>query len=843
MRTARRLAAGALFSAFLPCIAIAAEDNYQGLWWNEAESGWGLSIAHQGGAINATWLTYDAVGRASWLTVIANRLADGRYAGTVYESTAPAFAASFDPMTITRLPVGQATLAFSDGGSGMLSYSVRGVDGTKAITREIFGPLPTCTYAADPQLANAGNYTDLWWTAQGADPGWIVQLAHQGDVIVATWSTFAYTGEPQWLVTAASRVGPNAYAGTMYSTTGPAFGTVPFDPAKVNRTAAGTASFTFSNGNAATFSYTLGSVKRTKALSRELFSPPAGTRCRNEAGAVIAGRVFDTAGIAATVCADANGNGRCDGDEAQVLADASGAYTLQVDAAYTGSLVAETTAGHRMVSPGRDYSANITPYTTLVQLTGERDYGIAEMMVRNELGLPQRFAIRLDAPPAEGSLTRSIAGSVAAALKASAVGFADPNALARVVAAFPPALTELPQIRITTKDGVPIASKEVYVDATYVITNPAAANATVTLSGKIRGRGNFTWIQEKKPYKVQLANDAAYAALPDVLGMTKNRNWALLADYLDPAVMRNHLVFTLANSNLFSEGLKWSPALVRVEVWLNGRFDGLYALTEDVRVDPVRLNISKMGPNDLEGGYLVEVDFPLDCYNDGAVSLQHETPQDVHFCVKTPDETAATQTQLQWIKGYIDQAEHELYNFNSVDRLNLVSYADWYLVNEFIKNWDGPFASSDYMWKDCSSVAAPNERLLNMGPLWDFDISAGNTPAPSAAPEGCWIDKMREDLYLPNWYTRLSSNPQFVDLVVARWKDKQAALRRLTDASILSFQRRLGAAQARNSARWFPFSGIPFDRAVADLKGFLDQRHDWMNQAFDSPARFAQMCK
>ena len=841
MRTALRLAAGALFSAFLPCIAIAAEDNYQGLWWNEAESGWGLSIAHQGGAITATWLTYDALGRGSWLTLDANRLGDGTYAGTVYQSSGPVFEESFDAARIARLPVGQATLAFGDTGTGTLRYSVHGMEGAKAITREIFGPLPTCTYAADPQLVNAGNYTDLWWAAEGSERGWTVHFAHQGDVIVATWSTFGYSGEPLWLVSAATKVGANAYAGTLYRTTGPAFGTVPFDPAKVTRTAAGTASFTFSNGNAATFTYTMGNVKRTKAISRELFLPPAGTRCRDVTGDLITGRVFDTTGTAATVCADANRNGRCDGDEAQARADASGAYALRADAAYTGPLVAETIGGYRMASPGRDYSADITPYTTLVQLTGERDFGIAEMMVRNELGLPQRFAIRLDAPPADGSLAQSIAGHVVVALKASAVGLAEPDALTRVVAAFPPALTELPQIRITTKDGAPVVSKEIYVDATYEITNPAAAHATVTLAGKIRGRGNYTWEQVKKPYKVQLANDAAYAALGDVLGMAKNRNWALLADYLDPAVMRNQLVFTLGNSNLFSEGLKWSPALVRVELWLNGRFDGLYALTEDVRVDPVRLNISKMGANDLEGGYLVEVDVPLDCYNDGAVSLQHETPQDVHICVKTPDETAATQAQLRWIKGYIDQAEYDLYALNSVDRLNLVSYADWYLVNEFIKNWDGPFFSSDYMWKDCSSVAMPGDRLLNMGPLWDFDISAGNTHVLSASPEGCWIDRTREGL--PNWYTRLRENPQFVDLVVARWNDKQAALRRLTDASIATFQRRLQAAQRRNLERWMPFAGIPLDEAAGDLKRFLDHRHDWMNQAFDSAARFALMCK
>ncbi|HET9577868.1 MAG TPA: CotH kinase family protein, partial [Usitatibacter sp.] len=774
MRASRRFLAGAALAALMPCVTLAAE-NYQGLWWNAAESGWGLNIAHQRDAMTATWLTYDASGRGTWLTMLADRRGDGTYAGTVYETTRPYFGVQYEPVRVSRLPVGQATLAFGDASHGTLQFNVRGVEGSKAITREVFGPVPECTYSAQPEMVNASNYTDLWWAAGGTQRNWSINFAHQGDVVFATWSTYDYFGAPLWLAATATRIAGNVYGGALIRTTGPAFGAAAFDPALVTRAEAGSATFTFSNGNAATFAYTMDGVKRTLALSRELFAPPAGTRCRNEAAAAIEGRVFEGAGVAATVCADTNGNGLCDADEPKAATDAAGAYSL-VAAGYTGPLVAETSAGYRMVSPGRDYSANITPYTTLVALTGERDFAIAEMMVRNELGLPQRFRIRLDQPPAEGSLVQSVARHAAAALQAASTGLADAGAFARVIAAFPPALTDLPQLFITTKDGAPIESKEVYVDATFALVNPAAASTTVNLAGKIRGRGNFTWLQAKKPYKVQLANDAAYAALADVLGMTKNRNWALLADHVDLALMRNQLVFTLGNSSLFNEGLKWTPAMVRLEVWLNGRFDGLYSLTEDVRVDAARLNIGRIGANDLDGGYLVEVDVPLDCYNDGTLSLQHVTPQGVHVCIKTPDESAATLAQVKWIDEYVDAAEGDLYIYDTVDRLNLVSYVDWYLVNEYIRNWDGPFYSSDYMWKDKASAAVPADRLLNMGPLWDFDISAGNANEQDR-PQGCWIARMREQI--PNWYTKLAGNREFVDLVVARWKDKQAALGRL----------------------------------------------------------------
>lgn len=862
MRTLVQWLAATLVAALMP---LAHAANYQGLWWNASEPGWGMSIAHQGDAMMVTWFVYDDFRQGTWFVATANRSGPQAYSGTVYqvyEMTGPYFASlPFDAARVMRTPAGEATLAFTDDANGWVQYSVSGRHVTKSITREVFGPVPACASAAQSELANARNYTDLWWVAGGAESGWGISLAHQGDAIFATWFTYDAFGAPRWLVVVAPRIAGNVYSGTLLRTTGPAFSAPAFDGSTVTRVPAGTATFTFSNGNAATLTATVDGVRMTKALSRELFAGSAGTRCATATGSEIKGQVFAARGLAASVCADLNANGLCDPAEPRASTSPDGSYTLTVDATYLGPIIAETAAGYRMVSPGRDYSTNITPYTTLVQLTRERDLAIAEMMVRNELGLPQKFAIRLEAPAAEGSLAQSVAGSIATALATASPGLADRDALARVIAAFPQALTDLPQVRITTKDGAPVDSKEVYVDAAFALTIPAAASPNVNLTGKIRGRGNTTWLQPKKPYKVQLAKDAAYGGLADVLGMPKSRNWALLADYLDRSLMRNQLAFTLGNSSLFAEGLKYTPQAVRVEVWLNGEYEGLYTLIQDVRVDTDRLDIKTMTAGDVDGGYLVEVDVPLDCYDDGVINLQHHTPQDVHVCIKTPDETAITTTQIAWIGHYIDAAERDLYERNATDRLNLTSYADWYLLNEYLRNYDAAFFSSDYMWKDTAAAAIPGDRLLNMGPIWDFDISAGNINTGSNwVPQGCWVDLARipspafEGLgvYLPNWYTKLRENRPFVDLTTARWKDKQAALGRLTDASIATWQRRLAPAAARNFARW-PLMGVmlsidmygfqTWPQHVEYLNVFLGQRRTWMNQAFDSPASFAAMCQ
>jgi hypothetical protein len=523
-----------------------------------------------------------------------------------------------------------------------------------------------------------------------------------------------------------------------------------------------------------------------------------------------------------------------------------------------GSTGAAVDRPYRMASPSPAYGTHITPFTTLVRLSGERDRRLAEEIVRNELGLPPGFAINATAAPADGSVAQVVAKSVAIALAAAdaTLVHSAPDALAKVVAAFPPALTDLPQLRITTKDGAPIVSKEIYVEATFAFSNPATSPQEATLNGKIRGRGNFTWEGPKKPYKVQFTNDASYAKVSDFLGMKKNRNWALLADYNDRSLIRNKLAMSLGNSSLFSDGMKWNPSGQHVEVTLNGEYVGVYLFSEDIRIDPARLAIHSMSSSpaahDCQGGFLVEVDLPLDCYNDGKVNLQVETPLDVHFCIKSPDEGAITQEQCGFITNYLAQAEKAIHGSGDLTRINPVSFVDWYLLNELFRNWDAPFYSSAYMWKDAGTAANPGDRVLNMGPIWDFDISAGNVPFQfNWEPQGCWVSKSERGQ--ANWFTRLLEIPEFLDLTLARWKDKRPALERFVDSSITAFTRRLDGEQQRNFTRWPVLRGTvqlsdheifsTYEEHVDFLRGFMRKRIAWLDQAYESRESFAAMCR
>ncbi len=266
--------------------------NYQGLWWASGgtESGWGVNFAHAGDRIFATWYTYDTAGKAWWLSMLATRTTptSNVYTGPIYVDAGP----PFDDFTGAGVPtqVGTGTLTFADANNGSFAYTIGTTTPptaqTKAIARYDLatGPQPTCAYSpATPNFAAATNYQDLWWVANGAEAGWGVNLAHQGDTLFATWYTYDVDGTPLWLSALAPRVGGNVYRGPLYRTSGPRFDA--FDTRQVVPLQVGTATFTFADGNHATFDYTtsgvgaLPPVAQSKQITRFAFGPSGGTLC------------------------------------------------------------------------------------------------------------------------------------------------------------------------------------------------------------------------------------------------------------------------------------------------------------------------------------------------------------------------------------------------------------------------------------------------------------------------------------------------------------------------------------------------------------------------------------
>ena len=247
----------------------AAPANYTSLWWNPAESGWGLNVNHQGSILFATLFTYAADGRDLWLVASAlNAQPDGSFTGQLLRTSGPPFNASPWP-GIAFSVVGTMTLRFSSPEAGTLQYTFDGTPVSKTIVRQVFAsPVPTCTAAAGPR-AGETNYQDLWWNP--AESGWGINFTHQGNSIFATLFTYAADGRDLWLVASnLARQPDGRYSGDLFRTRGPAFNASPWSP--ITLSTVGSMSVAFADGERATLSYTFEGTSVTKQITRQVFA-------------------------------------------------------------------------------------------------------------------------------------------------------------------------------------------------------------------------------------------------------------------------------------------------------------------------------------------------------------------------------------------------------------------------------------------------------------------------------------------------------------------------------------------------------------------------------------------
>jgi hypothetical protein len=126
--------------------------NFQGngfrndLWFPANEGGWGVNILEQGDTIFATLFVYDAQGRSHWYFASeVDRVGPPdevthqyRFVGDLYESTGPYYGTAFNPNAVTRRRVGLLGFEGHVDGSGVLTYSVDGVNVSKNVNRFAF---------------------------------------------------------------------------------------------------------------------------------------------------------------------------------------------------------------------------------------------------------------------------------------------------------------------------------------------------------------------------------------------------------------------------------------------------------------------------------------------------------------------------------------------------------------------------------------------------------------------------------------------------------------------------------------------------------------------------------
>ncbi|MBQ7354615.1 MAG: CotH kinase family protein [Clostridia bacterium] len=323
-----------------------------------------------------------------------------------------------------------------------------------------------------------------------------------------------------------------------------------------------------------------------------------------------------------------------------------------------------------------------------------------------------------------------------------------------IYAILQPVYLEMPVMHITTETGFDVTSKEEYILGTLTLTNCAEEFAMSERIIEIRGRGNFSWELEKKSYHIRLDSKENVLGI----GEAEGKHWNLLANHCDQTLLRNHVALRFAG---MMNGVRYSPACTSVEVYLNGLYNGVYLLTESIRVGDGRVDVADDPEAGTDIGYLVQLsnyseEYPF--YMGGKTyEIKSDLSEDPGLCWE----------QQMYIQDYMSECYEAVLagNREEIERLmDLDSIVDAYIVEEALKNLDVGW-DSFYFTKDAGGKLA-------MGPLWDFDLSLGN------ANEGC--DSMT-DLHAAQsgkgqsnpWFYNLMAYKWFRQLVAERWASEE----------------------------------------------------------------------
>ena len=278
-------------------------------------------------------------------------------------------------------------------------------------------------------------------------------------------------------------------------------------------------------------------------------------------------------------------------------------------------------------------------------------------------------------------------------------------------------LTNLPLVVVNTDGMRMMQSKDDKVNSTVHIISDGGTSLLSKKDTECKGRGNASWNFPKKPMRLKFPKKQT--VLPDA--PAKCKKWTLINNYGDKSLMRNKIAFHMSRGI----GLSYTPYCQFVDLIFNGEYQGCYQLCDQVEVNPGRVEITEMTPDDIEGealtgGYFIEID----AYANQEASW-FESLRGIPVTIKSPDDDEITPEQSAYIKDYFNKFETAVFTYGFTSEttgyrkyLNLDSFLQYFIVGEL----DG---NTDYFWSIYMSKERGEEKFV-VGPVWDVDLGFDN---------------------------------------------------------------------------------------------------------------------
>ncbi len=381
------------------------------------------------------------------------------------------------------------------------------------------------------------------------------------------------------------------------------------------------------------------------------------------------------------------------------------------------------------------------------------------------------------------------------------------------------ARTDVPKIFITTQTNV---TRDYCAAAVRVIDKKGGTEPELSDTGaKVKIRGNSTSSGAKKPFNIK------FSSKTDLLGMGKNKKWCLLANCYEKTLLRNQTVLDFSAAI----GLAYTPKYRVCDVYLNENFLGSYLVTDAIGASKTRVDI------DTDANEFI---LERDSYTDEGTTYFTTDIYGIRFGINEPDEQTAE--QKAWLFDFVAKAERALAggSLKEIEKyFDVDSMVDFYIVLEYFKNVDVGTGSTRFYIK--------NGRIYG-GPVWDFDLSAGNCSSDyyrdynnvgtsGNSWEGLWCERM--------WFRPLLSVPSVREKLAARYAELQDEIINLYADNTLggnyidrmlaeygaSFRRNYKEAGWSDSVRYNVFERTPdkgYEANLAYYRAWLEKRNEWL---------------
>lgn len=383
----------------------------------------------------------------------------------------------------------------------------------------------------------------------------------------------------------------------------------------------------------------------------------------------------------------------------------------------------------------------------------------------------------------------------------------------------------LPVMYVTTDSLKPIVSKEIYLTGTYYL-DPMGVEGVDSIGSidnqlalQIRGRGNASWTLAKKPYRIKLGKKASF------FGMAKSKHFALMAHFTD---WRGYLKEESGYEVSRRMKLAFTPEQHPIELVINGDYKGIYFITQNIRVDKDRVNITEQEdgdtiPENITGGWLIEKDNYVD-------TPQFDLPRSNKFYITIHSPEVVSDQQMNYIKNFVYAADSLLFVKNKMSRewenyIDIDALARFYIVQEVVQNTEA-FSGSMFMHKERG-----DSTKLIFGPVWDFGSVTGH-PATKNYKK-LWMFEDVPDYAENVWIEEMLKFPHFQRVIREVWTKEYSDLSKGLGEYLQAWANKNIQAGFADHNRWSDSSGHDIRYQSSKYVGIINYRLWWLNEMWN----------